>query len=136
MRVSGFSTSKRARTGDDAGFSVIEMLLVFAIVGIAMLPLAGIQFGSREAVREANRHSEAVIMAQAALEEMRAAGFNNSQPDTVQNGVFTVASSAEQFVDPATGLPSNFVEELMVTVLWRDGADPRSLTLSTLQARR
>ena len=120
----------------NGGFSIIEMLMVFAIVGIAMLPLAGIQFGSREAVNEASRHSEAVIIAQTSLEGMRAVGFGNVLPDTVTTGNFLVMSAAQQFIDPGTGLPAPFVEELQVTVAWQDGADPRSITLSCLQAQR
>jgi Tfp pilus assembly protein PilV len=116
------------RCAGRSGFSVVEMLLVFAIVGIAILPLASVQFYSRREVNEAQHHSQAIQLAEAQLEQMRASGFGQAQPDTVRNGIFTTASSVVQV--------SNTLQQLQVTVSWQHGTIPRAMTLTCLQSLR
>jgi Tfp pilus assembly protein PilV len=120
--------SRRRARRSQAGFSIVEMLLVFAIIGIAVLPLATVQFYSRREVTEAGRHTRAVEMAQATIERMRARGFGQAVPDTLQDGPFTAASGVVPI--------SPTLEELRVTVSWQHGESPRSLTLSCLQSMR
>lgn len=118
----------RSTRAGQAGFSIIEMLLVFAIIGVAVVPLASVQFYSRREVSEASRHSRAVELAQASLERMRSRGFGQAVPDTVQNGVFVTAADVVPI--------SATLEELRVTVTWPYKDQPRAVTLSCLQSRR
>lgn len=111
-----------------AGFSIVEMLLVFVLIAVAVIPLATVQFYSRREVSEASRHSRAVQLAQASLERMRARGFGQAAPDTVQTGVFTAAADVVQL--------SPTLEELRVTVSWPGDANATTVTLSCLQSRR
>jgi Tfp pilus assembly protein PilV len=111
-----------------AGFSIVEMLLVFVLIGVAVIPLATVQFYSRREVSEASRHSRAVQLAQASLERMRSRGFGQSAPDTVQVGVFTSAADVVPL--------SPTLEELRVTVSWPGDDQPSTVTLSCLQSRR
>lgn len=127
MACSFHGRSLRARTRQ-AGFSIVELLLVFALIGVAVIPLAAVQFYSRREVGEASRHSRAVQLAQASLERMRARGFGQAVPDTVQSGIFTAAAQ----VIPVSAT----LEELRVTVTWPGDDLPRDVTLSCLQSRR
>ncbi len=121
--------SRRIRS-DRSGFSIVEMMIVFAILGIAMIPLASVQFKSRHEITEAERQSQATQLAQAQLELIRMGGFNAAATDTVQQGVFTVVSGAQP--DPA----NPFLRELSVQVTWNYNGNQRSLTLAAKQAAR
>jgi prepilin-type N-terminal cleavage/methylation domain-containing protein len=113
-----------------AGFSIVEMMIVFAIVGVAMIPLASVQFKSRHQITEAERQSQAAQIAQARLERIKMGGFNSAAIDTVQQGVFTLTSSAQlDAVNP-------FLREINVQVTWEYNGGPRVVTLAAKQSSR
>jgi prepilin-type N-terminal cleavage/methylation domain-containing protein len=118
------------------GFSLVEIMIVLSLVGLALIPLSGIQFGSRRTVVAADRYYEAVTIAQENLEEMRASGFNNAVADTFVVNGFTIATSADPYLDPDTGVNLPSVEQLRVAVSWNDRGDTRTINLDCLQAER
>ena len=68
-------TSLHRRIVDDSsGFSVVEMLLVFTLVGLAMIPMAAIQFSSRREVSKADRMSLATEVAMSQVERVKLDG--------------------------------------------------------------
>lgn len=120
----------RGRSRSQAGFSIVEIMIVFAILGVAMIPLASIQFQSRHQISEAERQSQAVQLAQAQLERIKMAGFESAVTDTTDLGVFTRISSAQP--DPT----NPFLRELNVEVQWVYNGDPRSVLLAAKQSAR
>lgn len=122
-------SSELGRRGD-AGFSIVEMLIVFSILAVAMLPLAAVQFGSRHQISEAERQSQAVQIAQAQIERTRMVGFANAAGDTLFDPPFTAVTTVVP--DPA----NPFLQEIQVTVLWTYGSQARNLTLASKQAAR
>lgn len=122
---------------DASGFSIVETLVVLLVVGLAIIPLTGVQVGARQTVSEAGRYSTAVGVARSTLEQLRARPFGTVAPDTTQTGDgFTIATNAVPHVDPATGVPMPQVEELQVSVSWLGGGPGRSIDLSYVQASR
>ena len=115
---------------NEKGFSVIEMLLVFTVVALAMMPLASIQFSSRQQITEADRQTGALQVAQERIERARMAGFENAVPDSGQVGMYS-------FVTTVTPDPSNpFLQEIETTVTWQYGGEQRNVTLASKQAAR
>jgi prepilin-type N-terminal cleavage/methylation domain-containing protein len=115
---------------DRAGFSIVEMMVVFAIIGVAMIPLASVQFKSRHEITEAERQSQATQLAQAQLERIKMAGFGAAATDTLQQDVFTITSAAQP--DAA----NSFLREITVQVSWEYNGGPRQVTLAAKQSSR
>jgi Tfp pilus assembly protein PilV len=118
------------RRGDESGFSIVEMLIVFSILAIAMLPLTAVQLGSRHQITEAERQSQAVQIAQAQIERAKASGFAAASGDTLVDPPFTAVT---RVVPDAV---SPFLQEIQVTVQWDYGDEPRTLTVASKQAAR
>ena len=126
----------RARVSSQAGFSLVEVLVVFIIVSLAILPLAGVQLSSRRAVDEAQRYGEAVEVAQTQLEKLRVDDFGNVGTDNFVVNRFNVQTDVQPQIDPGTGIASNTIEALRVTVTWVEKGDSMSVDLSGLRAAR
>lgn len=118
------------RPHGESGFSIVEIMIVFAILGVAMIPLASIQLQSRHQISEAERQSQAVQLAQAQLERIKMAGFESAVADTTDLGAFTRISSAQP--DPV----NPFLRELSVEVQWVYNGNPRSVLLAAKQSAR
>ena len=115
---------------DQRGFSVIEMLIVFTVLAVAMLPLASVQFGARQQVSESLRQSQAVQIAASEIERVRTQGFNNAVGDTATAEVFSYVTT----IVPDQNNP--FLQEVQVQVFWQYGDEQRTLTMASKQAAR
>lgn len=118
---------KRRKSGED-GFSVVEMLLVFTVVGIALIPMATIQFSSRTQVREADRMSLATEVAISHLETVKLDGFEAAVPETLQDDPYTIITT----VLPDSTNP--FLRELTVRVVWDAADGERDVTMAAMQS--
>jgi len=114
----------------NAGFSIIEMLVVFTVLAVAMLPLASVQFEARHQVSESLRQSQAVQIATSEIERVRTQGFANAVGDSGQVDVFTYQTR----IVPDAANP--FLQEVQVQVFWQYGTEQRSLTMASKQAAR
>lgn len=126
----------QATASSQAGFSLVEVLVVFIIVSLAVLPLAGVQLSSRRAVDEAQRYGEAVEVAQTQLEKLRVDDFGNVGTNNFVVNRFNVQTDVQPRIDPNTGIASNTLETLRVTVNWVEKGDSMSVDLSGLKAAR
>ena len=115
---------------DDRGFSVIELLIVFSVLAVAMIPLAAIQFGSRQEVGEAERMSQATQIAVSQIELARAQGFGAAVADTLTQDPFTAVTQV--IADPA----NPFLQEVQVTVAWTDAGGARQVVMAGKRALR
>jgi type II secretory pathway pseudopilin PulG len=113
---------------DRTGFSVVEMLIVFTIVGIAMIPMAAIQFSSRREVAQADRMSQATELALSQLELIKLEGFDAAVPDTAEIDDYMLITS----VVPDSTNP--FLREVAVRVEWPAPGGTRDVTMATMQS--
>lgn len=129
-RISG-STANAPSTHDGAsGFSVVELLIVLTILGIAMIPLAGIQFGSRQQITESERMSEATQIATSRIEAAKLEGFGSASADSLSEEPFLAVTR----ILPDPGNP--FLEEIEVTVSWSYGGRDRDIVMSAKRSAR
>lgn len=112
------------------GFSIVEMLAVFTVLAVALLPLASIQFRARQEISQSMRESQATQLAQDLIERTRGQGFANAAPDSSTQGVFTYAVNV---VPDAT---NPFLQEIQVTISWDYEGATQQLTMASKQAAR
>ena len=120
-----------------SGFTLIEVLVALAIIGLALGAIAGV-FGQGLTAHEAASEAE---MALAVAEEQLALATATPRPG-VANGVFAnrftwrtniapYQDAANKTADAPTALPPLY--RIAVSVAWQDGRHTREVSLSTLR---
>ena len=113
---------------DEAGISLVELMVVLVIVGIGVLSLSAVQTRSSTDVYSTGRQTRALQLAQTRMELARGAGFALAVSDTGSADGFQWQS----VVDSAgIGL-----RRVRVSVTWRDQGRPRAIELDNLLAQR
>jgi len=113
---------------DEAGISLVELMVVLVIVGIGVLSLSAVQTRSSTDVYATGRQTRALQLAQTRMEVARGAGFALAVSDSGSADGFQWQS----VVDSAgIGL-----RRVRVSVTWRDQGRPRAIELDNLLAQR
>lgn len=127
----GSDVTRRAQskpTGDAKGFSVIELLVVLTVLGIAMIPLISLQFTSRREAAEAERMSVATQLALSQVERIKFEGFEAAVPDTLFDDPYTIiTTSVADSTNP-------FLREVCVRVVWSGRGGEREVTSAVMQS--
>ncbi len=110
------------------GFTLVEVLVVMVILAVGVLPLTMIQARSRAEVRETDRYTQAVTVAQQQLEWAKGQGFGNVVPDSGMAGHVVWRTDVQQV---AFGL-----ERIQVQVVFRQGSSPDTLRVASLLSMR
>lgn len=110
------------------GFTLVEILMVLMILTVGVLPIAIIQHHSRGEVSEADRHTQAIEVAQMHLERLKGMGFGNSAD---QNGVQGNITWAAVVTNVSFGL-----DRIEVTATWQNKGQQESLTVADLVSMR
>jgi prepilin-type N-terminal cleavage/methylation domain-containing protein len=113
---------------DRGGFTLIEIMVVMVVLVIGILPLAMVQTRASEDVRQSDRFTQAITLAQEQLEQMKGEGFGNAVPDS--------GSVGEVDWQSRVTLVSFGLERLEVEVSWRDRRGDRSLVLADMVSVR
>jgi prepilin-type N-terminal cleavage/methylation domain-containing protein len=109
---------------DRGGFTLIEIMVVMVILVIGILPLAMVQTRARQEVRQSDRFTQAITLAQEQLEQMKGQGFGNAAADS---GTVGQVDWESRVALVAFGL-----ERLEVEVTWQDVQGNRSLVLADM----
>ncbi|HKT20339.1 MAG TPA: type II secretion system protein [Stellaceae bacterium] len=122
---------------DDSGFTLIEVLVAFAIAAVLLLPLLrSFSTGIGTATRT-DATSEATLIAQSTLEGMgHFVALSDGASIDRQEGPYRVSASVRRYEgDGAAAGPTLAVVpyDVSVTVDWQEGARIRSITLHTLR---
>lgn len=113
---------------DRRGFTLVEIMMVMVILSVGVLPIAVIQGRARRAVGEADRHTQAIAVAQMQLERLKSLGFGNI-PD--QNGVTGNVTWVAQVANVSFGL-----DRVTVTTSWQNKGVVETLIVSNLISMR
>ena len=124
----------RARRDDSmksaGGFSLVEVLIAAAILGVVLLAIAGLFSTGYSNVGAAGRRTKALELAKQKMEQLRDGSFPPStvgSPEIVE-GIYNRSWT----VDPIAGAPSQ-VATVRVTVAWPDANQgTRQLTLTSM----
>jgi len=118
----------RARLRARAGFSLIEIMVVLLILAVGVIPIAIVQHQARREVTEADRHTDAIVLAQGQLERLKAMGFGNVVPDS---GVVNNITWTSRVTNVSFGL-----DRIDVIATWGSGGDQQVLAVSDLVSMR
>lgn len=110
------------------GFTLVEIMMVLLILSVGVLPIAIIQHRARREVGEADRHTQAIAVAQMQIERLKAMGFGNIPNE---NGVVGVVAWNAQVTNVAFGL-----DRIDVVATWQNGGVAEALTVSDLVSMR
>jgi general secretion pathway protein I len=131
---------RSANPDRSAGFTLIEVLVALAIVGLALAAVAGVFSNGLVGHETAAGAEEALALAE---ERLASAGATASLRPGTAKGVFagryawqtTVAPYDEgadiKQLEPVKGVPSLY--RVAVSVAWQDGRRSRQLSLTTLR---
>lgn len=118
------------------GFTLVEVLLALAIIGIVVVPLTALFVENAGSGAEAYSYLRAAYLAQARIEELRALPFSGvvSEPAVAIPGapgyLRQVAVTEQRTpMEIALGLPAR-LKQVTVTVTWDGGR--KNVSLSTL----
>ncbi len=117
----------RARA-DRQGFTLVEIMMVMVILAVGVLPIAVIQHQARREVNEADRHTQAIAVAQMQLERMKAQGFGEA---VAGNGTVGNVDWVSQVQNVSFGL-----DRITVTTTWRNKDVVETLVVSDLLSMR
>lgn len=113
---------------DEAGISLIELMVVLVIVGVGVLALSAVQTRSSTDVYSSGRQTRALQLAQTRMELARGAGFALATSDSGSSDGFQWQS----VVDSAgIGL-----RRVRVSVRWTDHGRATAIELDNLLAQR
>ena len=125
-----------SRSGDRAGgYSLIEMVVAMAILGLALGALYQAASGATRNVRTDQRHAYAVELARSLLADHSVVPVEgiSSAGETSSGFRWRVAASPLRR-ERGSPLPGGMLQELAVTVSWPDGLRQRSVTLNSIVA--
>ena len=115
------------------GFSLLEILIALVLFAVGMLAIGGMQIGSIKGNSFSQEVTQATVLSQDRLEELRKMDFDDSNlsighhDEGVLNG-----SGFSRYYD--VEIISTTLKAVTVTVRWTEDID-HSVSLSTLKAR-
>jgi prepilin-type N-terminal cleavage/methylation domain-containing protein len=116
-----------ART-DRQGFTLVEIMMVMVILSVGVLPIAVIQHQARREVNEADRHTQAIAVAQMQIEQMKSQGFGQA---VAGNGTVGNVNWVAQVQNVSFGL-----DRITVTASWQNKDVVETLVVSDLLSMR
>ena len=127
----------RRRRPDDSGFTLIEVLVAFAIAAVLLLPLLrSFSTGLGTATRS-DAATEATLIAQSTLEGMgHLVALDAGASIDRQEGSYHVSALVGRYQGDGVAAGSILTVvpyDVAVTVDWQEGARTRSITLHTLR---
>ena len=110
------------------GFTLVEILIVLAVLSIGIIPLALVQSNARREVGHADRYTQALALAQSRIEQIKGLGFGSAAPDSGDTGQLRWVTDVQNV--------SFGLDQVGVTVFWTDGRTDQSLRMVSLVSLR
>lgn len=105
----------------NAGFSLVELMVVLVILAIGLLPLALIQTRAQQDVFESGQYTEALQVAQLQMESIKSMGFGNAATDSGQVDVYAWRATVSNI--------SFGLDQIVVVVAWNEKGQTRNIQI-------
>lgn len=119
-------------SGNNKGFSLLEMLVATSILGIALSTLYVAASSATRNVRADERYAYGVELAQSLLAEYSVVSADGMTDGGVTAGGFRWTVSASPADTGRSGLPRGTLQSIDVVVAWSDGLKDREVTLHSV----
>lgn len=127
------SNGVRSPKGKQRGFSLLEMLVAIAILGLALGALYQAASGATRNVRVDERYAYAVELARSLLADNAVVPANGEQRRGETAGGFVWRVDARPLAQTRDSrLPPGLLQEIEVGVSWTDSGRTREVTLNSI----
>jgi type IV pilus assembly protein PilV len=117
--------------GNDAGFTLIEIMISLVILSIALIALAGLQVRAIKGNAFSKRMTAAVSMAESKIEQIKNSPYANIQSEAAAQ--FTQANiNFTRQVAVTNNSPLPNTKTVNITVTWTDGSTSHTVPISTI----
>lgn len=120
---------------DNAGFTLVELVMAMAIMFIVFLGLAGVAMTGLEYNIQNALRDEAVSVAERTMNEVRSLPFANIVDSTVQDNVAVRGFNVTYTVTTTVGSPDTNLRQVTMVVGWTRHGKAYSHTFSSLVRR-
>jgi len=132
MVTSMFPSTDSSFRHSQKGFSLVEVLIAMAILSLAMLAAASMQFNSIRNNTSGNIVTQANMLAKAKMEELKNTTDLNTLTNGADNGINPEGQSGGIY--DRTWTVENLgttARRITVTVRWKSGLQSRSISISS-----
>ncbi|MDH4036810.1 MAG: prepilin-type N-terminal cleavage/methylation domain-containing protein [Candidatus Krumholzibacteria bacterium] len=120
-------------TAAQRGFSLVELMVVMAILAVGLLPLAFIQTRAQQNVADSGRFTEALALAQMQMESAKSLGSGNVATDSGLVDVYTWRRDVTTLVPGP--VPAR-LDRITLSVNWTEHGRPQSLQIINMMSAR
>ncbi len=114
------------------GFSLIELLIAMAILALAMLAAASMQFSSVRNNTRGNIVTQATMLAKGKMEELKNTGDLTTLANGAENGINAAGQSGGIYnLSWTVADMGTTARRITVTVRWTRGTQTRQISLSS-----
>ncbi|HLG90393.1 MAG TPA: prepilin-type N-terminal cleavage/methylation domain-containing protein [Alphaproteobacteria bacterium] len=130
-------TTDARRHADDAGFTLLEVLVAFTIASFLLVAILRALTLGLDGSQRSEAYTRATILAESTLDAMGVTSpLRDGEEAELQKGAFHITASVHRYSDPS--LPSGPAQYLVLyrlsaTVSWRERRQERSFSLQTLR---
>ncbi|MCK5244370.1 MAG: prepilin-type N-terminal cleavage/methylation domain-containing protein [Desulfobacterales bacterium] len=123
------------KTGDNKGFSLLEVLVAMLILSIGLLTTAALTVGIIQGNGLSKKHTTATTLAREQMEDIRRRGYSGMPAITSTEDYNTIINypSHKRVTETSANDPGLNMKTITVTVYW--DSDNRSVALQTILGR-
>ena len=141
---------KHQRKHNDAGFTLIEVMIALLVFAIGVLALARMQLAAVKGNATAEGITEAVVFGSDQIEQMLSWDYDDSRLDSSNDGDFTLADGStitrdgyqadpdgrfDVYWDVTDDSPAADSKTIDIEVYWQWKGDQKTLSLTTAKAK-
>lgn len=118
---------------DQPGFTIIETLVALAILSTALVTFYGVGATSLRAASHIGMADGAVLLARSMLDEIasRQGLLESSSSGSLAGTPYTWAISATRLPDTVQGAGTAHLQDVTLTITWREGVRDQSVSVAT-----